>query len=147
MSARQTLGPDHLAPGPGRGRTARSLLAIFAASLVAFDIACLSVLGFLIVGQMLGYLSLLGWTHMMAIVGIANAVLFVIVLTALLNRWRRGHRRGHMVEIALITTVAGGFAFLLGHATFVALNMAFIAISDPSAWDLEQFIPSILDWF
>lgn len=144
MSARQTPGPDHLAPG--RGRTARSLLAILAALLVAFDVACLSVLGFLIVGQMLGYLSLLGWTHMMAIVGIANAVLFVVVLTALLHRWRRGQRRGHMVEIALITTVAGGSAFLLGHATLVALNMAFIAVSDSSAWDMEQLIPSILDW-
>lgn len=145
MFARQIRGQDH--PAPGRGRTARSLLAILAALFVAFDVACLSILGFLIVGQTLGYLSLLGWTHMMAIVGIANAVLFFVVLTVLLHRWRRGHRRGHMVEIAVITTIAGGAAFLLGNATVLALHMAFIAVNDPSAWDLEQLLPSVLDWF
>lgn len=131
---------------PGRGRTARAVLAVIAALLVAFDVACLSVLGFLIIGQTLGYLSLLGWTHVMVIVGVADAVLFLLVLMALLFRWRRGHRRGHMVEITLVTTIAGVCAFLLGHATLLALQMAFIAVSDPSAWDLEQLLPSILDW-
>ena len=132
---------------PRRGRTGRALLALVAALFVAFDAACLSVLGFLIIGQTLGYLSLLGWTHAMVVVGVANALLFFLVLTALLYRWRRGHRRGHMVEIVLITTVAGGTAFLLGNATLLALHLAFIAVSDPSAWDLEQLLPSILDWF
>ena len=145
MSARQTRDQDYRAPR--RGRTARSLLAVLAAFFVAFDVACLSVLGFLIIGQTLGYLSLLGWTHAMVVVSVANAVLFLLVLSVLLYRWRRSHRRGHMVEIALITTIAGGAAFLLGNATLLALHMAFIAISDPSAWDLEQLLPSILDWF
>ena len=144
MSARQTQNQD---PAPGRGRTARALLAILAALFVAFDVACLSVLGFLIIGQTLGYFSLLGWTHVMAVVGIANAVLFFVVLSALLYRWRRGHRRGHMMEIVLITTIAGVAAFLLGNTTLLALHMAFIAVSDPSAWNLEQILPSILDWF
>ena len=144
MSARQTQDQD---TAPGRGRTVRALLAIIAALLVAFDVACLSVLGFLIIGQTLGYLSLLGWTHVMAVVGVANAVLFFVVLIALLHRWRRGHRRGHMVEIALVTTIAGGAAFLLGNITLLALHMAFIAVSDPSVWDLEQLLPSILAWF
>ena len=143
MSARQTQDQTLAAR---RGRTARALLAITAALLVAFDVACLSVLGFLIIGQTLGYLSLLGWTHAMVIVGVANAVLFFLVLSILLSRWRRGHRRGHMVEIALTTTIAGGSAFVLGHATLLALQMAFFAVSDPSAWDLEQLLPSILDW-
>ncbi len=134
-------------PAPGRGRTARSLLAILAALLVAFDVACLSVLGFLIIGQTLGYLSLLGWTHVMAVVGVADALLFLVVLVALLHRWRRGHRRGHMVEIALVTILAGGAAFLLGNATLLALHMALVALSDPSAWDVEQLLPSILGWF
>lgn len=132
---------------PGRGRTARAVLAVIAALLVAFDVACLSVLSFLIIGQTLGYLSLLGWTHVMVVVGIANAILFFLVLGALLYRWRRGHRRGHMVEIVLVTTIAGAAAFLLGNATLLALHLAFIAVSDPSAWDLEQLLPSILDWF
>ena len=144
MFARHTQD-ENLAPG--RGRTARALLAMLAALLVAFDVACLSVLGFLIIGQTLGYLSLLGWTHVMAVVGIANAVLFLVALAALLHRWRRGHRRGHMVEIALVTTIAGAAAFLLGNATLLALHMAFIAVSDPSAWDLEQLLPTILGWF
>lgn len=144
MSARQTQDQSLV---PGRGRTARALLAIIAALLVAFDIACLSVLGFLIIGQTLGYLSLLGWTHVMAVVGVANAVLFVLVLSGLLYRWRRGHRRGHMVEITLTTTIAAVAAFLLGHATLLASQMAFLAVSDPSAWDLDQLLPSILDWF
>ena len=143
MSARQIQDQGR---APERGRTARSLLAILAAFFVAFDVACLSVLGFLVIGQTLGYLSLLGWTHVMAVVGIANAVLFLVVLSALLYRWRRGHRRGHMVEIALVTMMAGGAAFVLGNATLLALHMAFIAVSDPSAWDLEQLLPSILDW-
>ena len=143
MSARQTQDQGR---APGRGRTARALLAIIAALLVAFDVACLCVLGFLIIGQTLGYLSLLGWTHVMVVVGVANAVLFFLVLSGLLHRWRRGHRRGHMVEIALVTTIAGVAAFLLGHATLLALQMAFVAVSDPSAWDLEQLLPSILDW-
>jgi len=137
---------DQIHPVPKRGRTVRALLAILAALFVAFDVACLSVLGFLIVGQTLGYLSLLGWTHMMAVVGVANAILFVVVLSILLHRWRRGHRRGHMTEIVLVTTIAGVTAFLLGNATLVASHMAFIAVSDPSAWDLEQLLPSILDW-
>lgn len=132
---------------PGCGRTARAVLAVIAALLVAFDVACLSVLSFLIIGQTLGYLSLLGWTHVMVVVGIANAILFFLVLGALLYRWRRGHRRGHMVEIVLVTTIAGAAAFLLGNATLLALHLAFIAVSDPSAWDLEQLLPSILDWF
>lgn len=132
---------------PGRGRTARAVLAVIAALLVAFDVACLSVLSFLIIGQTLGYLSLLGWTHVMVVVGVANAILFFLVLGALLYRWRRGHRRGHMVEIVLVTTIAGAAAFLLGNATLLALHLAFIAVSDPSAWDLEQLLPSILDWF
>lgn len=144
MSARQTQDQSL---APRRGRAARALLAIITALLVAFDVACLSVLGFLIIGQTLGYLSLLGWTHVMAVVGIANAVLFFVVLSTLLHRWRRGHRRGHMVEIALITTIAGVAAFLLGHVTLLALQMAFVAVSDPSAWDLEQLFPSILGWF
>ena len=144
MSARQTQDQSL---APGRGRAGRALLAIIAALLVAFDVACLCVLGFLIIGQTLGYLSLLGWTHVMVVVGVANAVLFFLVLSALLYRWRRGHRRGHMVEIALVTTIAGVAAFLLGHATLLALQMAFVAVSDPSAWDLEQLLPSILDWF
>ncbi len=144
MSARQT--PDQ-SPAARRERMARALVATIAALFVAFDAACLSVLGFLIIGQTLGYLSLLGWTHVMAVVGIANAVLFLVVLSALLHRWRRGHRRGHMVEIALVTTIAGAAAFLLGNVTLLALHMAFIAVSDPSAWDLEQLLPSILDWF
>ncbi|GEM_PF-5495365 len=144
MSAGETR--DQVHPVPKRGRTVRALLAILAALFVAFDVACLSVLGFLIVGQTLGYLSLLGWTHMMAVVGVANAILFVVFLSILLHRWRRGHRRGHMMEIVLVTTVAGVTAFLLGNATLVALHMAFIAVSDPSAWDLEQLLPSILDW-
>lgn len=143
MSARQTQDQSLT---PGRGRAARALLAVIAALLVAFDVACLCVLGFLIIGQTLGYLSLLGWTHVMVIVGVANAVLFFLVLSALLYRWRRGHRRGHMVEIALVTTISGVAAFLLGHATLLALQMAFVAVSDPSAWDLEQLLPSILDW-
>lgn len=145
MSARETRDLVDLAPQ--RGRKGRALLAILAALLVAFDVACLSVLGFLIVGQTLGYLSLLGWTHMMVVVGVANAILFFVVLSVLLHRWRRGHRRGHLVEIALVTTIAGGAAFLLGNAALLALHMAFIAVSDPSAWDLEQLLPSILDWF
>ena len=128
-----------------RGRAGRALLAVVAALLVAFDVACLSVLGFLILGQTLGYLSLLGWTHAMAVAGVADALLFLLVLGVLLRRWRRGHRRGHMVEIALVTTVAGVAAFVLGHATLLALQMAFVAVSDPSAWDLEQLIPSLLD--
>ena len=144
MSSRQTQDQNLT---PGRRRAARALLAVIAALLVAFDVACLCVLGFLIIGQTLGYLSLLGWTHVMVIVGVANAVLFFLVLSALLYRWRHGHRRGHMVEIALVTTIAGVAAFLLGHATLLALQMAFIAVSDPSAWDLEQLLPSILDWF
>ena len=74
-------------------------------------------------------------------------MLFRVVLGALLRRWRRGHRRGPMVEIALVTTVAGVAAFVLGNATVLALHMAFIAVSDPSAWDLEQLLPSLLDWF
>ncbi len=143
MSARQTQDQSL---APRRGRAARALLAIIAALLVAFDVACLCVLGFLIVGQTLGYLSLLGWTHVMALVGVTNAVLFFLVLSALLHRWRRDHRRGHMVEIALVMTIAGAAAFLLGHATLLALQMAFVAVSDPSAWDLEQLLPSILDW-
>ena len=120
---------------PGRGRAGRALLAVVAALLVAFDAACLSVLGFLILGQTLGYLSLLGWTHAMAVAGVADALL----------RWRRGHRRGHMVEIALVTTIAGVAAFVLGHAALFALQMVFVAVSDPSAWDLEQLIASLLD--
>ncbi|MGI4802455.1 MAG: hypothetical protein ACRYF2_16200 [Janthinobacterium lividum] len=144
MSARETRDQVDLAPE--RGSKVRALLAIIAALLVAFDVACLSVLGFLIVGQTLGYISLLGWTHMMAVVGVANAILFVVVLSVLLHRWRRGHRRGHMMEIALVTTFSGVAAFLLGDATLLALHMAFIAVSDPSAWDLEQILPSILDW-
>ncbi len=143
MSARQA-GDQGLAPG--RGRTARALLALVAALLVAFDAACLSVLGFLVIGQTLGYLSLLGWTHVMVVTGVANAVLFLLVLAALLRRWRRGHRRGHVVEIALVTTLAAVAAFVLGHATLLALQMAFVAVSDPSAWDLEQLLPSMLDW-
>ena len=131
---------------PGRGHVTRALLATLAALLVAFDAGCLSVLGFLIIGQTLGYLSLLGWTHAMAIAGGANAVLFFLVLAALLWRWRPGHRRGHMVEITVVMTLAGIAAFLLGQATLVALQMAFLAMSDPSAWDLEQLLPSILDW-
>ena len=142
MSARQTQDQSL---APRRGRTGRALLALTAALLVAFDVACLSVLGFLIIGQTLGYLSLLGWTHAMVVVGVANAALFLLVLSVLLSRWRRGHRRGHMLEIALVTTIAGGSAFLLGHATLLALHMAFLAVSDPSAWDLEQLLPSILD--
>lgn len=145
MSARKLR--DQVDPALQHGRKGRALLAILAALLVAFDVACLSVLGFLIVGQTLGYLSLLGWTHMMAIVGVANAILFFVVLGILLHRWRRGHRRGHMVEIALVTTIAGVAAFVLGNATLLASHMAFIAVSDPSAWDLEQILPSILDWF
>ncbi len=145
MSARQILA--QVPPAPKRGHTVRSLLAILAALFVAFDVACLSVLGFLIVGQTLGYLSLLGWTHMMIVVAGANAILFVVVLSLLLHRWRPGHRRGHMVEIALTMTIAGGAALLLSNATLLALHMAFIAVSDPSAWDLEQLLPSILDWF
>ena len=82
----------------------------------------------------------------MVVVGVANAALFLLVLSVLLSRWRRGHRRGHMLEIALVTTIAGGSAFLLGYATLLALHMAFFAVSDPSAWDLEQLLPSILDW-
>ena len=144
MSARQTQDQD---TAPGRGRTARALLAILAALLVAFDVACLSVLGFLIIGQTLGYLSLLGWTHVMAGVGVANAGRFFVVLIALLHRWRRDHRRGHMVESALVTTIAGGAALLLGNVTLLGLHMAFIAVSDPSAWDLEQLLLSILAWF
>ncbi len=132
--------------GPGRGRAGRALLALLAALLVAFDVACLSVLGFLVIGQTLGYLSLLGWTHVMAVTGVANAAVFAVVLAGLLHRWRRGHRRGHMVEIALVTTVAAVGAVVLGHATLVALQMAFVAVSDPSAWDLEQILPSLLDW-
>ena len=143
MSARQTQDQTFASR---RGRTARALLATTAALLVAFDVACLSVLGFLIIGQTFGYLSLLGWTHAMVVVGVANAVLFFLVLSILLSRWRRGHRRGHMMEIALTTTIAGGSAFVLGHATLLALHMAFFAVSDPSAWDLEQLLPSILDW-
>jgi hypothetical protein len=142
MSARQAQDQG---VAPGRGRAARALLAIIAALFVAFDVACLSILGFLIVGQTPGYFSLLGWTHAMVVVGVANAVLFFLVLGALLRRWRRGHRRGRMVEIALVTTIAGGAAFLLGHVTLLALQMAFVAVSDPSAWDLEQLLPSILD--
>lgn len=145
MLARETRDQIHSAPQ--RGRTARALLAMLAALFVAFDVACLSVLGFLIIGQTLGYLSLLGWTHMMAVVGVANAILFFVVLSVLLHRWRPGHRRGHMMEITLITTIAGGAAVLLGNATLLALHMAFVAVSDPSAWDLEQLLPSILDWF
>ena len=144
MSARQMQDQT---PAAGGGRRARALLAIVAALLVAFDVACLSVLGFLVIGQTLGYISLLGWTHVMVVVGVANALLFVVVLAALLHRWRRGHRRGHMVEIALVTTIAGAAAFVLGNATLLGLHMAFIAVSDPSAWDLEQLLPSILDWF
>ncbi len=144
MPARQT---QEQSLAPRRGSTARAIVAIIAALLVAFDVACLSVLGFLIIGQTLGYLSLLGWTHAMIVVGVANAVVFVLVLTVLLSRWRRGHRRGHMVEIALVVAVAGGAAFLLGNATLIALHMAFFALSDPSAWDLEQLLPSLLDWF
>ena len=143
MSARQSQDQSL---APGRGRAVRALLAVIAALLVAFDVACLCALGFLIIGQTLGYLSLLGWTHVMVIVGVANAVLFFLVLSALLYRWRRGHRRGHMVEITLVTTIAGVAAFLLGHATLLALQMAFVAVSDPSAWDLDQLLPSILDW-
>ena len=143
MSARQTQDQSS---APRGGRKARALLATIAALLVAFDLACLSVLGFLIIGQTLGYLSLLGWTHAMVIVGVANAVLFLLILSALLSRWRRGHRHGHMLEIVLVTAIAGGCAFLLGHATLLALQMAFFAVSDPSAWDLEQLLPSILDW-
>ena len=142
MSGRQIQGQGL---APARGRAGRALLATIAALLVAFDAACLSVLGFLIIGQTFGYLSLLGWAHVMAVVGVANAVLFVLVLGALLYRWRRGHRRGHMVEIALVTTIAGVAAFLLGHATLLGVQMAFLAVSDPSAWDLEQLLPSILD--
>ncbi len=144
MSARETR--DQVDPAPERRRKGRALLAILAALLVAFDVACLSVLGFLIGGQTLGYLSLLGWTHMMAVVGVANAILFFVVLSVLLHRWRRGHRRGHMVEIALVTTIAGVAAFLLGNATLLALHMAFASISDPSAWDMEELLPSMLDW-
>ena len=144
MSAWQTQDQSL---APGRGRAARAWFAIITALLVAFDVACLSILGFLIIGQTLGYLSLLGWTHAMVVVGVANAVLFFLVLSALLYRWRRGHRRGHMVEIVLIMTIAGAAAFLLGNATLLALQMAFIAVSDPSAWDLEQLLPSIIDWF
>ena len=144
MSARQTEGQG-VAPRPGS--TGRALLAITAALLVAFDVACLSVLGFLILGQTLGYLSLLGWTHAMVVAGVADTVLFVVVLSVLLSRWRRGHRRGHMVEIAVVTAIAGGGAFLLGNATLLALHMAFLAVSDPSAWDLEQLLPALLDLF
>ncbi|MGI4978434.1 MAG: hypothetical protein ACRYG6_15960 [Janthinobacterium lividum] len=133
-------------PAPGRGRKGRAALAVVAALLVAFDVACLSVLGFLVVGQTLGYLALIGWTHVMAIVGVANAVLFAVVLWGLLHRWRRGHRRGHMVEIALVTTVAGVGAVVLGHAAVIGVQMAFVAVSDPSAWDLETLLPSLLDW-
>lgn len=132
--------------GAAAGRKGRAALAVVAALLVAFDVACLSVLGFLVVGQTLGYLALIGWTHVMAIVGVANAVLFVVVLWALLHRWRRGHRRGHMVEIALVTTVAGVGAVVLGHAAVIGVQMAFVAVSDPSAWDLETLLPSLLDW-
>ena len=132
---------------PRRGRGVRALLALIAALLVAFDVACLSVLGFLIIGQTLGYLALLGWTHAMVVVSVANVVLFFLVLGALLYRWRRGHRRGHMVEIVLIMTIAGGAAFLLGNTALLAVQMAFVAVSDPSAWDLEQLLPSLLDWF
>jgi len=54
MSARQTQDQS---PAPGRGRAVRAVLAIIAALFVAFDVACLCVLGFLIIGQTLGYLS------------------------------------------------------------------------------------------
>lgn len=143
MSARQTQDQG---VAPRRGSAGRALLAITAALLVAFDVACISVLGFLIIGQTLGYLSLLGWTHAMVIAGVADAILFVLVLSVLMSRWRRGHRRGHMVEIAAVTAIAGGGAFLLGNATLLALHMAFFAISDPAAWDLEQLLPAMLDW-
>ena len=144
MYARQAQ--DESLP-PSSGRMGRSLLAILAALLVAFDVACVSVLGFLIIGQTLGYLSLLGWTHAMVVVGIADAILFLLVLAALLSRWRRGHRKGHMIEIAVVTTIAGIGAVLLAHATLLALQMAFVAVSDPSAWDLDQLLPAILDFF
>ena len=72
MSARQTQDQGL---AQSRGRTARALLAIVAALLVTFDIGCLSAVCFLIVGQTLGYLALLGWTHAIVVVGVANAVL------------------------------------------------------------------------
>ena len=50
------------------------------------------------------------------------------------------------MEISLITTIAGVGAVLLGHATLLGLQMAFLAVSDPSAWDLEELLPSLLDW-
>ena len=122
------------------------MLAVVAAGLVAFDVACVSVLGFLVLGQALGYFALLGWLHAMAVVGVADAVVFAVVLWALLHRWRRGHRRGRMVEIALVTTVAGVGAVVLGHATVLGVQMAFVAVGDPSAWDVEELLPAVLDW-
>jgi hypothetical protein len=37
-------------------------------------------------------------------------------------------------------------AVVLGHAAVIGVQMAFVAVSDPSAWDLETLLPSLLDW-
>ena len=71
---------------------------------------------------------------MMAVVGVANAILFLVVQSVLLHR----SRRGHMIEIALITTIAGVAAFPAGQCYAACVAFGLISISDPFAWDLEQ---------